>query len=427
MNDDVKKRSEEVALFRFGVIGDLVHLPPGAKGLYERLREKADIDYRIPGSTRVRVAPETIRHWLRAYRKGGLEALEPRVRADHGQSHALPQEVSDLLLAIKDDKRDLSVQLVIREAIATGKLPEGLQLAPSTVHRLLSRAGLMAKEPGAPTSKDHRRFTFEKAGDLWMSDVMHGPAVPVGGRKRKAYLIAFIDDATRVVPYAAFALSENTAAFLPVLKEAVLRRGAPRRLFVDNGSAFRSHQLALVCAKLGITLIHARAYHPEAKGKMERWFRTVRLQLLPLLQPADLASLDALNRRLWTWVEGEYHRSPHRGLDGATPLDRWAAAADEVRYLGSDIDDLFLNEAKRKVAKDRTVSLGGVIYEVDAALVGAVVTLRYDPSKPGRAVQVWAKGEKIQDARLVDVHANCFVKREQPEGLRLADLAGEED
>lgn len=426
MNDDVKKQSDEVALFRFGVIGDLVHLPPGAKGLYARLREKAAIDYRIPGSSRVRVAEETIRDWLKAYRKGGLDALRPKPRADHGKSRALPRELSDHLLAIKEEKPELSVQLVIREALTTGKVPAGLPLAPSTVHRLLSRAGLMAKQPGEPTSKDHRRFAFEKAGDLWMSDVMHGPAVTVAGKKRKTYLVAFIDDATRVVPYAAFALSENTAAFLPVLKEAVLRRGAPRRLFVDNGAAFRSHQLALVCAKLGVTLIHARAYHPEAKGKMERWFRTVRMQLLPLLQPADLASLDALNRRLWTWAEGEYHRSPHRGLDGATPLDRWAAVADEVRYLGADIDDLFLHEAKRKVAKDRTVSLDGVVYEVDAALVGEVVTLRHDPSKPGRAVQVWAKGRKVQDAKLVDVHANCFVKREQPEGLRLADLAKKE-
>jgi hypothetical protein len=230
---------------------------------------------------------------------------------------------------------------------------------------------------------------------------MHGPAVTVAGKKRKAYLIAFIDDATRVVPYAAFALSENTAAFLPVLKEAVLRRGAARRLFVDNGAVFRSHQLALVCAKLGVTLIHARPYHAQAKGKIERWFRTVRMQLLPLLRPADLASLDALNRRLWTWVEGEYHHSPHH--------------------------DLFLNEAKRKVARDRTVSLGGIAYEVDAALVGEVVVLRNDPAKPGRTVQVWVKGKKVQDAKVVDVHANCFVKREKPEGLRLADLAEKED
>ena len=427
MNDDMKKRSEEVALFRFGVIGDLVHLPPGAKGLYARLKEKAAIDYRIPGSTRVRVAEETIRDWLKAYRKGGLDALAPKARADHGQSRALPRELADLLVSIKDEKPDLSVQLVIREALAAGKVPEGLPLAPSTVHRLLSRAGLMAKRPDQPTSKDHRRFVFEKAGDLWMSDVMHGPAVFVNGKKRKTYLIAFIDDATRVVPHAAFALAENTAAYLPVLKDAVLRRGAPRRLFVDNGAAFRSHQLALVCAKLGVTLIHARAYHPEAKGKMERWFRTARMQLLPLLQAADLASLDALNRRLWTWVEGEYHRAPHHGLDGATPLDRWAAVADEVRYLGADLDDLFLHEAKRKVARDRTVSLVGVVYEVDATLVGEVVTLRHDPSKPGRAIQVWAKGKKVQDAKVVDVHANCFVKREKPEGLRLADLAAKED
>jgi len=206
----------------------------------------------------------------------------------------------------------------------------------------------------------------------------------------------------------------------------VLRRGAARRLFVDNGSVFRSHQLALACAKLGITLIHARPYHAEAKGKIERWFRTARMQLLPLLGPGDLASLDALNRRLWTWVEGEYHHSPHRSLDGQTPLDRWSALADEVRYLGADFDDLFLQEAKRKVAKDRTVSLDGVVYEVDATLVGETVLLRYDPAKPGRQVQVWAKGVPVQDAKVVDVHANCFVRRERPEGLRLADLAKED-
>jgi putative transposase len=427
VKDDEKQHSDEVALFRHGVLGDLVHLAPGTKGLYGFLEKKAAIDYRIPGSLRTRVAEETIRDWLKKYRKGGFDALKPLVRSDQGQSHALPQEISDLLVSIKDEKPALSVHLVIRDALASGKVPEGLQLAPSTVHRLLTRAGLMVKKPGEPTSKDHRRFSFEKAGDLWMSDVMHGPAVTVGGKKRKAYLIALIDDATRVIPYAAFALSENTAAFLPVLKQAVLRRGCCRRLFVDNGSAFRSHHLALVCAKLGITLIHARPYHAQAKGKIERWFRTVRMQLLPLLQPADLAGLDALNRRLWTWVEGEYHRAPHRGLGGATPLDRWAGLADEVRYLGPDIDDLFLHEAKRKVAKDRTVSLHGIVYEVDATLVDEAVVLRYDPSRPGRPVQVWLKGAHVQEAKVVDVHGNCFVKREKPEGLRLADLATKED
>lgn len=430
MNDEketTKDRAEKVALFRYGLIGDLVHLPAGSRGLYARLREKADLDYAIPHSTRVRVAAETIRDWLKDYRKGGFEALKPKLRSDLGDSRVLPRQVADLLLSIKDEKPDYTVQLVIREALASEKVPEGLHLAPSTVHRLLSRAGLMARDPDAPTSKDHRRFEFEKAGDLWMSDVMHGPAVPLDGKRRKTYLISFIDDATRVVPYGAFAFSENTAAFLPVLKEAVLRRGVARRLFVDNGAAFRSHHLALVCAKIGTTLIHARAYHPQAKGKKERFYLRVRTQLLPTLRPEDLMSLEALNRRLWAWIEGEYHRTPHRGLGGETPLDKWARVADEVRYLDADLDDLFLHEAKRKVARDRTVSLDGLAYEVDAALVGDTVTLRYDPAKPGRPVQVWAKGRKVQDAKLVDPHGNCFVRRDQPTGLRLADLAKKED
>lgn len=261
--------------------------------------------------------------------------------------------------------------------------------------------------------------------------------------RRKSYLIGFLDDATRVVPYAAFALSENTAAFLPALKQAVLRRGVPKRLFVDNGAAYRSHHLSLVCAKLGITLIHARAYQPESKGKQERWFRTVRMQFLPTLTEADTSSLEALNRKLWAWVEGEYHQAPHRGLDRETPLDRWAKTADEVRHFApaEELDGLFLSEAKRKVQKDRTVSLNGLVYEVDAALVGTTVTLRFDPSQPGRPILVCAAGQPEQTAKVVDVYANCFVKRDRPSrtlvpsdaapppasGLRLADLARNSD
>src|SRR5512145_1847006 len=133
-------------------------------------------------------------------------------------------------------------------------------------------------------------------------------------------------------------------------------------------------------AKLGVTLIHARARHPQAKGKIERWFRTVRTRLLVRLREEDLSSLDALNRRLWSWVEAEYHHSPHRGLDDETPLDRWAQAGDQVRYADDlNLDDLFLFEARRKVRKDRTVSLDGVDYEVEASLVDEKVTLRFDP------------------------------------------------
>jgi putative transposase len=311
-------------------------------------------------------------------------------------------------------------------------------LAESTVHRLLARRGLMRK-PSEPTSKDHRRFEYATAGELWMSDVMYGPKIRDQRQLRRTYLIALLDDATRLVPFAAFMFSEGTIAYLQVLEQAVRRRGIPKRLYVDNGSAFRSRQLAVVCAKLGIALIHARPYTPQGKGKMERWFRTVRMQHLPLLAAEHLTSLDAMNRALAAWVEGEYHHAPHRGLQNETPADKWARTSASVRMPDSTVGDLFLSEQRRRVQKDRTVTLDGVAFEVDAALVGDHVTLRYDPAKPPpkRTVEVWHQGKRIEIARRVDVLANCFVKRnnitrqlqvprpdanDMPEGLSLRQL-----
>jgi putative transposase len=426
MNDPDTDRRQDIALFRYGVIAELARLSPGTKGLAQQLAAKAARDYAIPGSSRTRIAAETIRDWLKRYRRGGFDALLPRPRADRGQSRALPDAVAEALLKAKEDNPALSVQLVIRQARQSPEVPPELPLPPSTVHRLLARHGLMQRPKDAPEDQDRRRFAFQSAGELWMSDVMHGPSVTVEGRvRRKSYLLAFIDDATRAIPQAAFALSENTATFLPVLKQAILRRGLPQRLYVDNGANYRSHHLALVCAKLGIALIHARPYRPQGKGKIERFFKTLRAQLLTRLTPQDTESLAALNRRLAAWIEGEYHLSPHRGLGGATPLERWAETGAGVRFPepGLDLDDLFLYEAKRKVQKDRTVSLNGVLYEVDAALVGETLTLRFDPAAPPqRPLQVCHRGQVVGLARVLEPYANCFVKRNRP--ARTLSVAG---
>ncbi len=414
---------QTVALFRDGLIAACIHLPPGSAGLYAKLQAKAQQSYAIPGSNRTRIAAETLRDWLKRYRRGGFDALLPQQRADRGRSRALPSEVADRLLGLKEELPQLSIPQLIRLAlergITTGPLPR------ATVHRLFSRAGLMQKTE-APTEQDRRRFAFAHAGELWMSDVMHGPTVAVGerGQRHKAYLIAFLDDATRVIPYAAFALAENTKAFLPIFKLALLRRGRPTRLYVDNGSNYRSQHLALVCAKLGIALIHSRPHQPEGRGKQERWFRTVRAQFLTRLTPADTESLDALNRCLWTWIEGEYHQTPHAGLDGRTPLDQWALSADQIKMfdIGVNLDDLFLFETRRRVQRDRTVSLNGTVFEVDAALVGQTVTLRFDPTVPAsRGVEVWHENKFVARATPLDAYANCFVRRNRPSSTLESD------
>lgn len=282
MTDPVDPQA--VALFRYGLIAEFLHQPANQPGLYNRLRHKASQDYQIPGSLRRRVAAETLRHWIKDYKRGGIDALKPKPRNDLGRSRALPQPLADQLLSLKEEQPHLSVaQLIDSIATATPSTPSTAPSAPtpatvalpawrpsaSTVYRLLRRAGLMDKStaPNAAPDADRRRFAFEHPGQLWMSDVMHGPSVALQGSRtrRKAYLIAFLDDATRVVPYCAFALSENTQAFLPVFKQALVRRGLPERLYVDNGANYRSQQLALVCAKLGIALIHARPYQPAGK------------------------------------------------------------------------------------------------------------------------------------------------------------------
>jgi putative transposase len=441
LGGDLDPMRQAVALFRYGVIADITHLPPQHRGLYKLLHDKAEREYNIPGSLRRRVAAETIRGWLRAYRQGGFDALVPKIRADQGSTRSIPMRVVDLLCQLKDDDPTLTVPALIKRVRDKHRdaVSDEVALPESTVHRLLSRRGLMRKPKDEPLSKDRRRFEYADAGELWMSDVMYGPKIREAGRLRQTYLIAFLDDATRLVPHAAFALSEGTIAYLQVFEQAVRRRGLPKRLYVDNGAAFRSRQLAVVCAKLGIALIHARPYMPQGKGKMERWFRTVRMQHLPQQGAEQRVSLDAMNRALAAWIEGEYHHAPHRGLRDETPADKWARTSETVRMPESNVAELFLSEQRRRVQKDRTVTLDGIAFEVDAALVGDHVVLRYDPArKPDkRSVEVWHQGRRVEIAKRVDVLANCFVKRNHitrelqlpaakqddlPEGLPLRQL-----
>ena len=182
---------------------------------------------------------------------------------------------------------------------------------------------------------------------------------------------------------------------------AGVQAGAPASRHPAAPVRRQRRQLPLAAPRAGVRQAGRRAhprpaYQPQGKGKQERWFRTVRAQLLASLSAADTDSLDALNRRLWAWVEGEYHHNPHRGLEGQTPLDRWAderRAGPRLPGPGLDLDALFLFETKRRVQRDRTVSLNGTLFEVDAALVGQTVTLRYDPSAPAcRGIEVWHEG-----------------------------------
>ncbi len=413
---DLDRQAKQIALFRYGVIVELLRMPAGSPQLRAALTECSEREHQIPGSHRTRVSVSTLREWMRSYRQGGFDALCPKRRADRGRSRRLSTNMIEALLATKRNAMHLSVDDVIAR-VRKEQPDDRVELPRSTVHRLLSREGLMRPADNTVT-QDRRRFAYEHAGELWMSDVMYGPTVRDDSQRlRRTYLIAFIDDATRVVPYAAFAFSENLVNFQQVFKQALMRRGLPDRLYVDNGASYRSQQLALVCARLDIVLIHARPYTPAGKGKIERFFRTCRMRFLEQLPDTARTSIGELNSRFRAWLEGEYHRTPHRGLDGLTPLDKWAQAGSKVRLVdaATDLEQMFLFEAMRRVRNDRTVQLNNHLYEVDAQLIGQRVTLRYDPTaQPQAPLLVYRDQTAAGEAQPLNLHANARVRRQRP-------------
>ncbi|MGH7393437.1 MAG: DDE-type integrase/transposase/recombinase [Candidatus Rokuibacteriota bacterium] len=406
MNEEQKK---QVAIFRFGVISDFVS--PTRLGWGERarlLKQKCARQWQIPFSHRSRLCPATLRSWIRAYEKSGqrLEALYPHSRSDQGHARALDQETTLALIGLRRQMPHATVQTLIRTAQQRGVVDSEQYLAESTVWRLLKREGLM--ERTEQLAVDRRRFEAALPNDLWQSDVMHGPSVSVDTKNRKAYLIAFIDDMSRLICHAQFYLSENLNSYLDALRQALLRRGLPRKLYVDNGPAFRSFHLHQICASLGIALVHSKPYQPQGRGKVERFFRTVRSDFLPTVH---LKTLNDLNRALDSWIRDVYHNREHTST-GQTPLARYAEHCECVRAAPKDLQDHFRQQARRRVAKDRTVALTGRLYEAPIALIGKQITLFYHTHDPAR-VEVRYEGKSYGMLSAVDLNVNCQVQREK--------------
>jgi len=411
------KALDPVALFRLSVLGPLVSRERLARGeLQQIIRELAGREYAIPGSQRRLIGEKTIEAWYYAWRKHGVEGLAPKPRADLGVSK-ISAQVQEALLAAKRDNPRRSIRQLRQLLESSGQVARGT-LSRSAIHRLLQQHGLSRLAGSASVPEERRSFVAESAGSIWYGDVLHGPKVLVRGRWRKAYLVSVFDDASRLIAHSAFGLGETALDIEGVLKQAVLKRGVPRKLVVDNGSAYRAHTLQGICARLGIQLIHCRPYAPEGKGKLERWHRTFRDQFLSELDESRIADLDDLNARLWAWVEQIYHRTPHEGLGGQTPLARYQQDLPRIRTLGqraAQLDAIFFHRIRRFVRKDGTVSYQGSRFEVPYELSGKTVRLVVDPHA-GTVIGVEdEEGRSLGAATPLDAEANLHRRRRKPD------------
>lgn len=409
-----EKQQEEVALFRFGVISDLVctRLDPGE--LASHIRNKSQQRWHIPHSGRTRISESTIRRWVRLYERSdrNLQSLYPVPRSDRGKSRQMDEETLLSLVKLRKEMPGLPVVRLLSEMEKRNLFPPGMSISLSTAYRILKREGLSGRI--SVNKVDRRRYEAEYPNDIWQSDVMHGPQVEVNGKKHKAYLIAFQDDHSRLLPHAQFYLSERLTSWLDAFRQALLFRGVPRKLYVDNGAAFRSRHLERICGSLGIALIHTPPYTPQGRGKIERFFRTVRSQFLSCFLGG---ALNDLNIAFDLWMREDYHQRIHSST-GQSPLNRFGLHVEMIRKPPADLEDHFRKEVRRRVTKDRTVSIDKRLYEAPTRFIGEQLSLLYHEHKPDK-VEIIHKGSSHGNLVPLDLQINANAKRDRPEQGKL--------
>lgn len=400
------QRKLEVAVFRYGVIQDFVSGIRLDHGERERLlREKCTRKWQIPYSFKSSISRGTIQRWIQLYESGGrrLESLLPKGRNDKGVVRVLDEDVCLALMKLRAEMPNATIPFILK----TMKEREIVSVQPSqtTVYRFFHQHGLMNK---TAKKEDRRKYEAEHPNDIWQSDVMHGPHLEVDGKKRKTYLIAFIDDHSRLIIYGRFYTSEATWAFMHALEQAFLNRGLPRKLYVDNGSAFRSRHLAHTTASLGIALVHSRVYKPEGRGKIERFFKTTRSQFLPGFTGT---TLEEINHCFEQWLTHDYNDRKHSAT-GEKPVKRFTDGIECVRPTPDNLKDHFRKTVRRKVNNDRTIILDKRLYEGPVQLIGKQIELLFHENDYDR-VELRHNEKSYGFLKPVDLNVNCRVKRDK--------------
>ncbi|TQC39032.1 transposase [Rhodococcus sp. WS4] len=377
-----RERGQAIGLFRYQLICPALDPGLSTKARGRLVREIAGREHTDPSGNQVRYSRHTLDRWIRRYKAGGFDELIPSPRKPAARTDAV---VLDLAAALKREnpaRTAAQVQRILRAS--TGWAP-----SESTLLRLFHRLELIGPAAG-DTPEVFGRFEAENPNDRWTGDALHGPRI--GGRK--TYLFAFLDDHSRLVTGYRFGYAEDTVRLAVALEPALSARGVPGSVYVDNGSAYVDAWLLRACAKLGVRLVHSTPHRPQGRGKIERFFRTVREQFLVEITDTTAEELTAagidhatalleLNRLFTAWIETEYHRRVHSET-GQTPLERWDTGWDRLHRrpamaAGTDLTEAFLWSEYRTVTRTATVSLHSNTYQVDAALVGRKVELVFSP------------------------------------------------
>jgi len=376
-------QSREEGLRRYRIIVPLLE-----EGLSES--EKGGIRRLI--WSREGISDRTLRRYVAAFRKGGFDALLPRERRDKGISKTIPAEALKLAAEMRRELPSRSAKRIQQLLLS-----EGHRVARSTLERHLRQQGLSGREIRAEQRQvASRRFVRQGRNTLWQSDLKYGPYLPDPnrpGHKMRTYLVAMIDDATRLVTHAEFYDNQRLPVLEDTLRKAITRCGLPESIYVDQGKIFVSQWLKLACARLRIRHLATKPYSPEAKGKIERFNLTAE-EFIAEARLEKPQTLEQLNNLFRAWLSEGYNHEIHSALGKKTPAEAFAQDSKALRFPGPEaLRDAFLREKTPTVDKSGCISLNGVSYDVGIEYLRKKVLVRYDPFDLS-LVEVWYEGEK---------------------------------
>jgi len=386
------------------VLGAIEYAP--GNSIVARIRNVADQPFVDDNGIRFQFTWRTIQTWYSRYKKDGITTMHPRTRSDRGVPRKMTvSEVAEVVDQARRHFRDgkpRNITALYRVCIEHG-LIQRAEIAPNTFRRIVKANGLL--DPETP-DETKQRLAFAKAcsNEMWQADTMVGPYIKTGNGHAQAKLIAFLDDASRVCCHGEFFVAENTDTLVHAFKSALYKRGIPQTLYVDNGSIYTSKEISQICARIGTLLCHAPVRDGAAKGKVERFFRTVRESFLT--RALDLSSIDALNHAFSRWVEDEYNAVEHSSIL-MKPIDRFGLDLPRVRFLPPNQvnDELFYVEEDRSILADNTFSFQRRRFEAPRDLRSRKVQIRFDRKRPEHVI-VFYKGERMGTARPVDLVGN---------------------
>ena len=308
---------------------------------------------------------------------------------------------------LKEENAYYTVPVIIKKLRQQKIIAADELVNRATIYRFLRHENLRKPSPDA---QDRRRFEAAHSNEIWQCDVLHGPMTYIEGAStlKKSYLMAIIDDHSRLIIYACFYPSETFETLKDALRYAISRRGIPQKFYSDNGSCYRSDQLERILASLGIALTHSRPYRPQGRGKIERWFKNIRDSFLPMLDPAPLPLAD-LNDKLDAFVE-EYNNSEHSSIN-ETPYQRYRHDLSCVRPAPERIMDYFRRREYRRVKKDRTVQINNRCFEVPASLIDKTIELFFHDDAPDD-VEIMHQNITYGRAVVLDQAVNSRIGRD---------------